>query len=207
MRVLATGVLCATLGSGALPAATQPRVEITPFAGYFGGGSVDQPIGSDDSDQLDIQAAGDYGVFVDFAVTPESALGVMFLLQDSEIDSDPFAGTGEVGLRTEFYHFEGFYEFSKEAVRPFVVGSVGITRFEADNFDPDTRFSLSIGGGVRVFFGKHVGLRLEGRYFGTLVDRKEEEICADDDEDFCLHYHDGTLLNQFDAKLGLVLAF
>lgn len=207
MRFVMLGALLAAAASMALAGPEGAKVEFTPFAGYFAGGSVDVPIGADDGEELDIQAAGDYGAFLDFTITPESAVGVMYLRQDSDLDSDPIAGTGEVGLRTEFYHFEGFYEFAGEAARPFVVASVGATRFEVEGYDPDTRFSFSIGGGLRVFFGKHFGFRLEGRYFGTLVDRDEEEFCADDDEDYCLTYHDGTLLNQFDGKVGLVFAF
>jgi len=207
MRFLLVGLLVAAAAmSLTRAAAEETRVEITPFAGYFSGGSVDLPTNQGDV-ELDTQAAGDYGAFLDFRVSPESAVGLMYLRQDSELDANPLAGMGEVGLRTEFYHFEGFYEFSTEPIRPFVVASVGATRLEADGYDPDTRFSFTVGGGVRLSLGKHFGFRLEGRYFGTLVDRSQEELCADDDEDFCLVYHDGTLLNQFDAKVGVVFAF
>ncbi len=61
------------------------------------------------------------------------------------------------------------------------------------------RFSVGFGGGVKLMFGEHFGLRFEVRGFGT-------DINSDDDHCHCHGDDDGDLW-QAEGRVGLVLAF
>ena len=52
--------------------------------------------------------------------------------------------------------------------RPFLTGAVGLTRF-ASQGDDEIRFTVSAGGGVKLFATEHLALRLDGRGYATLV--------------------------------------
>ena len=55
--------------------------------------------------------------------------------------------------------------------RPFIVGTIGITHFSprSSGFDPLTRPSLGFGIGALIPLVSHLGIRIEGRGFATLV--------------------------------------
>ena len=54
-------------------------------------------------------------------------------------------------------------------VRPFLTGLVGLTRYAAEG-DTEVRFTVGVGGGVKLFPVSNVGLRLDGRLYATFVD-------------------------------------
>jgi hypothetical protein len=206
-RLIVAGLL---LLGGIQPGATaeKARVELMPFIGYQLGGELDIDSATGASLSPQIQEAGNYGFFLSFPLPIKGgAAGAMYVRQDTSLDTDPLAGVGETDMRVEYFHFEGRYTFRRGAVRPLVSASVGITRFEPLGFDSVSRFSSSVGGGVLLLPAEHLGFRLEGRWYGTLVDRDHEEICADDDEDICLDFEQSTVESQFDVKGGLVLSF
>jgi hypothetical protein len=60
-------------------------------------------------------------------------------------------------------------EFNTGRFRPFTTGMAGLTRYAA-NGDNEFRFTLSAGGGVKMFPAGRVGVRLDGRLFSTFVD-------------------------------------
>jgi hypothetical protein len=188
--------------------ATEVRLEVTPFAGYQFGGEFDLDPNTGTTENLDIRDAANYGFLVSAVMGKKGAAGVgaLYVRQDTVMDSDPFAGSGETDLRVEYYQFEGRYAWPRGISLPFVSASVGITRYEAVGFDSDTRPSGTIAGGLILQTSKHVGLRFEGRYYGTLIERDDVEICDDDDE-VCFRYEQSTLQSQYDLKGGLVIAF
>jgi hypothetical protein len=95
-------------------------------------------------------------------------------------------------------------------VRPYVVGTIGLSHFDpqGSGFDSETFFSFSFGGGAKFFADKRVGLRLEGRFFATLVDSDSKIFCRSGvDTNFCAVKVDGDLLWQWQAMAGLVFRF
>ena len=65
---------------------------------------------------------------------------------------------------------------------------------------------LSRGGGVKVFFNEHVGLRFEGRGFFTVIDDYDSG-CYDDCCGCYDYYEDGETLSQGQASAGLIFAW
>ena len=82
----------------------------------------------------------------------------------------------------------------------------GATRFVPglSGYDATTKFGAGIGLGVKTFFSRNVGLRLEARGFYTLVKGDSGSLCADG---HCLVVFSGTGLWQGDVNGGLILAF
>ena len=62
---------------------------------------------------------------------------------------------------------------------PFVAVGLGLTRLlpEPDGLSDETRFSASFGAGVKLWLGRHVGIRLEGRGFFTVLDSNSRTFC------------------------------
>jgi hypothetical protein len=87
-----------------------------------------------------------------------------------------------------------------------VAGSLGATRMVPQQYglDSETNFSLSLGGGVKIYLTEHVGFRLEGKSFGTLVNSSGGMFCFNG---ACLVTVQGDVFSQFVANAGLILAF
>ena len=101
------------------------------------------------------------------------------------------------------------FQTTDNDVVPFFVASAGITRLDPDvpGADSEERFSMSLGGGVKILFNDHFGLRLEGRGYFTLIDDYDSG-CYDDD--FCCdcgYYDSGTSLSQGEASVGMIFAW
>ena len=54
-------------------------------------------------------------------------------------------------------------------MRPFLTGMLGLTRYAVGG-DSEIRFTLSAGGGVKLFPTRHIGVRLDGRVYTTFVE-------------------------------------
>ncbi len=209
-RALCAGLLLSAILSGVpvAGAAAPPevRLEITPFAGYQLGGEFDLDPNTGTTEDLEIRDAGNYGFFVSALIGKKgAAVGALYVRQDTVLDSDPLAGSGETDLRVEYYHLEGRYSFPKGTTHPFVSASVGVTRYEASGLDSDARLSGSIAGGVVLHPSKHFGIRFEGRYYGTLLEEDDVEIC--DENNVCFTYEKSTVQSQYDVKGGIVITF
>lgn len=90
---------------------------------------------------------------------------------------------------------------------PFLGVALGLTRLlpKPQGLSDETRFSASFAGGVKFWLGKHVGIRLEGRAFVTVLDGEADRLCGPShgcasnitDRDLC----------QGGARGGLILRF
>ena len=59
---------------------------------------------------------------------------------------------------------------------PFIGFGLGFTRLlpKAQGLSDETRFSASFAGSGKFWLGKHVGIRVEGRYFLTVFDNNSD---------------------------------
>jgi opacity protein-like surface antigen len=96
-----------------------------------------------------------------------------------------------------------FYDYDK--LHPFVSGGLGATHISPANndFSSETKFSLSIGGGLKFPLSQNIGLRLEARGYGTVVSSGGTILCSGG----CIAKFTGSLFMQFEASAGLSIAF
>ncbi len=68
-------------------------------------------------------------------------------------------------------HWQGgvLQEYFGGAVRPFLTGVLGVTRYAIEG-DSEYRFTTGAGGGVKLFPARRFGVRLDGRLFATFLD-------------------------------------
>src|SRR5262249_48290591 len=78
-------------------------------------------------------------------------------------------GPARLHVAVDHWQAGGLQEFSGGRARPFVTGTIGLTRYAAEA-DSELRFSVGAGGGAQLFPSSRVGVRLDGRVFATLVD-------------------------------------
>ena len=86
------------------------------------------------------------------------------------------------------------------AAPPFVLAGAGATFLSADDLESETKFSWSVGAGLKWFPSKRVGARLQARYAPTMLNDTSSDFC--DPFGFC----QGSL-KQFELTGGLVLRF
>lgn len=185
------------------------QFEITPFYGYqFGGNFVDR-WSSDDTINADIDESANYGLMVNIGVFDGFQIEMMYSRQDTELvpDRRPPGGGGVItDMTLEYYHVGGLYQWKFDKVWPYVAGSMGATRFDPDRFNSDTKFSISAGGGVKLMFNPHVGLRFDGRFYSTYIESNDQDYYSDYWDDYYT-YKDSTFLHQWNFKGGIVFAF
>jgi opacity protein-like surface antigen len=155
-------------------------IEIVPFTGYQIGGKFED---EETDTTLELADASSWGFLVDYDYTKDTQIEFYYSHQESELSSGGLIGRDKLfDMDVDYYHIGGTYKWRQDKWEPFVVGTVGVTRFDPESSEADslTRFSLGLGGGVRYFPAKRVGIYLGGRAFVTLVESEFRYISESD---------------------------
>jgi hypothetical protein len=160
---IAAGLLCTPSDASA------QGVEIAPLFGYRFGGDFFEIISGQ---QLDLDGAAALGVVLDVPLSNGLQIEGLFTHQQAHVSAPgrPY-GPPTTLWRMSVDHWQagGLQEFDYGQFKPFLTGTLGLTRYAADA-DSEFRFSLGAGGGVKMFPTPHLGVRLDGRVFATFVD-------------------------------------
>ena len=192
-RTLAVGFFLMVL----TPAAARADGFIIPFAGVNFGGNAGESIGDGaDAKRFDWGASfawmggGVFGFEGDIGYSPD------FYGKSDVGGSSVLSLMGNVLLGVPLGGQKGF------GVRPFGLVGVGVLRSDLESFTDAVGFdnaeiAWNFGGGVLVFFGSHVGIRGDLRYFRTFgeVDFGPIEVGNTDAVDYTR------------GSIGLVLRF
>jgi opacity protein-like surface antigen len=187
------------------PAAFAQGFEITPFLGYRLGGSLtDYYSGSSYS----LDDSESYGVFVNIDLDPfgEYQLELAWSRQDTTLDISGFPGNRS-DVTVDYFQVGGLRFFSDDdTIRPYLVGSLGATHLSPDDsaIGSTTRFSLGLGGGIKIMPSEHIGLRLEARGLATFVSSYAAVGCG---YPGCGVSWGGSVFWQGDFTAGLVVRF
>lgn len=189
--------------SPALAQITRPRFELTPVAGYRLSGEID----SDEfvSSDVEIDESAVLGVELGIPLSPGFQLELLLRHQQSALVVDPgvLEPSQELGDVTLTHAHAGLlFEWGPGQVVGFVVVSGGLAAIdpEAREVDAETRLSGSLGGGLKLYFNRNLGLRFEGRGFWT-----DFESELDDDDRRRRRANDALV--QGEGSVGLIFAF
>lgn len=195
--------------SAATLAQEQPfNFEITPFGAYRFGGEFEE---TDGNFSIDLDDNGSFGVILNARHSPITQWEILYSRQGTSADttglglSDP-----TLDLNVEYLHAGGTYLWEGNHVRPFLAATMGVTRIEVINpgFDSDSFFSFSLGLGLQVRPTDRLGIRLEARGFGTLLDSDSDLFCEfGPTNNICAIRINGTIMWQLEAIAGIVFRF
>jgi hypothetical protein len=181
-------------------------LEVTPYAGYAIGGSfTDNTTGS----TLDVKEGTNFGLVLGWPDTPETRYELFYGFQRTKVTGGgTFGGETLFDLDIHYLHLGGAYMFPAEKVRPFISGGLGATHFvpQGSGMNAKTYFSVSLGGGVNVPISGHVGLRLEGRGFMTILPNSTEIFCVSSGGAACAVRVQGDVLGQLLLMAGITFS-
>jgi opacity protein-like surface antigen len=176
--------------------------EITPLLGWRTSSSLEDV---DTGETIDIKETSSFGIILSMKQKRDTNYDFLFSRQDTELQSSASAGA-PTAVRFDYYHLGGTVYYDHDSLQPFISGGLGATHVSPanKNFSSETKFSLSIGGGLKFPLSQNIGLRLEARGYGTVVDGEGGILCANG---ACIAKFTGSLFMQFEAIAGLSFAF
>lgn len=208
IRLTTALAMCALL---CLPAATtaadgdspQRRFALTPVVGIVAGGRFEDDL---TGDELELDDSGAYGLQLNIRADAQSTWEVQYLRQETETSTPPLPA---VGVVIEKLEFGGTYEINTERTRPYVAATIGASRFDPSDsaFRGDTYFSFSLGGGFLFFADRPLGLTLDFRWLGAVIDEDTDVFCLSANGLTCLIEADAGLASQFRVLLGFNARF
>jgi hypothetical protein len=199
----------------AVSAKAQSKFELDPFVGYET--SASYPVNafssttSDPIDRLRVNGATAFGTFIDYSLTENFQPEFMWNRNNTSYDAhDQFTNSyfGAYHSVIDQFQFGGLYMFrsSDAKLRPYVAASVGFTHDNnGSGVANRTEFSYSLGGGVKYFATRHIGLRADLRYLPTFGSSSVETFC---DPFFgCYNANVSHYLNRGSFTGGLIFKF
>lgn len=214
VRDVAVAVAAATLGFTTAGAADseptaqhpdRPGFEVVAFAGFSLGGSFTV---SNTGQRVDVGDHGSLALALDAQADEGTQYELFYSHQSTTLRGDStFAPTG---VTVEYLQVGGTVVLDDSSrFKPYLLGGLGITRFSppAPGLE-DTRFSASLGLGLRVPVSHHISLRLEARGLVTLISADTSLFCRSDQTGLLcqIHGHGSTFL-QGEALAGVAYAF
>ncbi|MEQ1812918.1 MAG: hypothetical protein ABL860_00485 [Candidatus Nitrotoga sp.] len=160
-------------------AAPAQATEVATFIGQRYGGSFKD---TNTATNFDLMDASSFGLVLDFDREPDQQIEVMLSRQNTNLKtSGIFTGDTLFDLTIDYYHIGGLYMLPEmEHIRPFISGTLGLTRMapKLAGLTTENRPSLSLGGGAKFFFDQQVGLRFDARGIFTMLNSDYAVFCS-----------------------------
>lgn len=223
--------LSALAFAGAAPAQVRDQtIEISPFAGYLFGGEFSRGTTALFDFDVDADDAPTYGARLGFNLSSTFQLELQvshtetaFVTRSGD-DGGLFGSDGEEefgDLDIDYALGYMTFNFGQRRVVPYITLGAGVARLKPgpivicpfvppcfeETPDSETRFTASLGGGIKTFFTPNFGLRFDGRGYATSLKNDDN-----DDDDFCGFSEDcdsnnRDWLTNGEVTLGLVFSF
>lgn len=184
--------------------AQNPRMEITPMAGYRGGGEFRDP---DTDETLDLDEGASAGLILNIDHDANTQWEFMFSHQATELETGPaFLAQSRFDLDVTYFSAGGIYVWRDPKVEPFIGAGVGVTHMAPDDsqFDSETRALLHLVGGYKLHLTDNLGLRIEVRGYLTLMDSDAAVFCGNG---ACIARVESDGFGQAEVNAGLALRF
>jgi hypothetical protein len=198
----------------ALSIAQEANIELTPFVGARFGGTFESELPGAEPVEYEMEDSESFGLIVNWRHRANTQWEVLYSLQSSEAlyfgPDDPNGPDPEVDVDIHVLQLGGTYLFEGERAIPYLAATVGGTHIRTNSTDAqdDTFLSGSIGLGVKILPTSRVGVRLEARAYGTLLDSDSRIFCSTGpDQNICAVQVDGNLLSQVEVFAGLTFRF
>ena len=192
----------------ALLQAQEATTEITAFGGYRFGGTFEE---EESGAEYELNDSPSFGLIVNFRHKDPTQWEILYSQQqtEAEFQGDTTSG-GKVDLDLHVLQLGGTYQFEGEVARPYLAFTLGGThvRASSNGSDSDTFFSGPIGIGMKFLPTSRVGIRVEARAYGTLVDNSTDLFCSTGpDQNICAIRLEGRMLSQVETFAGITVRF
>lgn len=210
-RALSVLLTLVTVVTMAPASAEAPRFEVTPFAGARVGGGFDvQDTTTGDENSVDLDSSGSFGVDLGLYAHARGFYELLYSSQKTSLDARDPALRG-VDVRIDQLQIGGTAFFPQDQFFvPYVSLAIGAAFLQPQQgpYDSETKFSASLGAGLRFPVSDHVGVTLGLRGYLTVLQADTGLFCLSDAEGAsCLLESSGDTFFQTEAQLGLSLAF
>jgi opacity protein-like surface antigen len=202
---------CLLLATPLAAGAGMPSFEITPFVGARAGGSFDvEDAATGTSDSVDLGSGTSFGV--DFGLYQSEAgfYELLYSTQESQLDTGNPA-LGDIDVRIDYLQLGGTAFFDQgQRWLPYLSLTLGAARFEPQqgDYDSETKFAMSLGGGLRFPISENVAATVGLRAYATVLSSDTDLFCVSTGENAsCLVKSSGTTLWQGEAQFGLTMRF
>ena len=175
-------------------------VEVSPFAGFQFGGSVNSTV---NGRRVELGGGFAWGATVDIALVPGWRIELMYSRQETALESRGDVERVQMGVER---YLAGVQEEQGDGrTRFFGTALIGATRFAPGlgGYDSDVRFTAAASLGIKHFVTPRLGLRAEARGFFVDVNSGGGIVCAGG----CLFVFNGDGLWQGDVTGGITLGF
>ena len=209
------GVL-ALLAGGLLPVAEAraetPRFEVTPFFGARLGGQFDVATTTgEEEESVDLDAGTGFGFDLGLYRDATGYYELLYSRQGTSLDSD-LPALQDVDIDVHYLHFGGTLLMPREDnwLVPYLSLTIGATLLEPQQggYDSETKFSASLGGGLRVPFNDNVFANLGLRGYLTFVESDTDLFCLSGPSGgSCLLRSSGSTFMQGEASIGITVRF
>ncbi|HET7204477.1 MAG TPA: outer membrane beta-barrel protein [Steroidobacteraceae bacterium] len=202
--------LVAALGAATVAAET-PRFELTPFVGgRIGGGFDIEDETTGEESSVDLDNGGGFGIDLGLYAYPTGMYELLYSSQSTGLDANDPA-LDSVDIRVDYLQVGGTALFPQETwFVPYLSLTIGATFLEPEkgNYDSETKFSGSIGGGFRFPVNERFNVVLGLRGYLTLIDSDTDLFCVSEGGDAtCLIKSTGSTFFQTEGQLGVSVRF
>jgi hypothetical protein len=205
-------LLMVTLYSGRVTSQTASdeqkplRFDLTPLVGYRT--IMSFPTGHEPSPHLVLAAKPSYGAAVGVRLDEENLIELRWARQDTHVHLEGNTPSSDEKVVLDQFHGDFTHEYILEEwrhwARPFVMGSVGATHVGCGTSSSFTRFSFGIGAGVKFYFNRHFGLRMQGEWLPLVVQPEVRSfICGGG----CIVHLSARLVSQGEVTVGPMFRF
>jgi outer membrane beta-barrel protein len=185
-------------------------VEISPFFGRLFGGEFARGSNSLFNERVDVDDSNTYGLRLGYNATEMFEFEVQGSRTDTHFvshDSGDVFGSGgqRLGdLRVDYLLGYGTLNFGHRRALPYVTIGAGVARLQPSNTaavsHDSSRFTGSLGVGLKFFANSHFGFRVDGRGYSTYLNRDDQ--CRHSDNCDNSHY-----LTNGEVSGGLLFSF
>ncbi len=185
-------------------------VEISPFYGYLWGGEFAHGSNSLFNQTVDVDDHDTFGGRIGYNATQTFQFEFQWSRTDSHFvshDSGEVFGPGgeRLGeLRIDYWMGYSTFNFGHRRLVPYFTIGAGVAHLHPSGTavpaSDDTRFTGSMGAGLKIFVNPHFGFRFDGRGYSTYLNSSND----------CHDHHDcggSHWLTNGEASGGLIFAF
>ena len=187
------------------PSQTKPlRIDVTPLIGYRTSMTFSAVQNGVATSGIHLDARPSYGFGVGVRLDEEDLVEFRWARQETHIH---LAGSSERVILNQFqgdFTHEYILEDWPAWARPFVIGSVGATHLGAGPNSSFTRFSFGLGGGIKVYFDRHMGLRMQAEWLPLVINPEVSSLVCGGG---CVVRLSATLVSQGEIAVGPIFRF